>query len=71
MKAKQEAPVVFAFVWPATGGFPAMDNYNLTADIPNHPKRSTLSSKTLLAEGYSIPAAELAKAKAAMAKEVV
>lgn len=32
--------------------------YNLTADIPGHPKGSTVSDKTLLNEGFTLPKAE-------------
>ena len=66
----KEAPVVFSYIWPAMAGMSAVACYTLTAAIPGHGIKSTLSSKTFLAEGYSIPATELAKANAAMAKEV-
>ena len=56
------APAVFAYVWPA------MPCYTLTEAIPKHGVRSTLSGKTLAAEGWQVPAAERVKAEAAMAK---
>ena len=62
------APAVFAYVWPAMGpNWPAVACYNLTAPIPGHGVKSSLSGKTLAAEGWSVPPAEQAKADAALA----
>ena len=36
-------------------GIEGLELYNLTADIPGHPKRSTVSGKTLEAAGFRLP----------------
>lgn len=64
---KPEAPAVFAYVWPAMGPkFPAVDCYQLTAEIPGHGARSTVTGKTIVEAGYRIPQPELEKAAAAL-----
>lgn len=59
---KPVAPAKFAFT---QGGFeiggkfyPPMDMYNLTDDIPGHPKDSTVSARTLVNKGYDLPPRE-------------
>jgi hypothetical protein len=37
-------------------GAPALGLWNLTRDIPGHPRGSTVSSSTLLRAGYLLPA---------------
>ena len=62
------APAKFAFIWPAMlPDFPALDCYNLTADIPGHPTNSTVCGATLNKEGWTVPAAEQSKANAELA----
>lgn len=57
---RRTAPAVFAFqteeVTVGTRHFPSMDCYNLTADVPGHPKGSTVTRRTLEALGYYVPA---------------
>ena len=62
---KTTAPAVFAFTQEAVTllgkfHFPAMECYNLTADIPGHPKGSTVTRKTLEDAGYSVSEARKA-----------
>ena len=63
--SKPTAPAVFAFTQEAVTllnkfHYPAMDCYNLTADIPCHPRGSTVTRKTLEDAGYSVPEARKA-----------
>jgi hypothetical protein len=60
------APVQFQGVQeiPAKQGGGGMEMWNLTEDIPGHPKGSTLTRETLEAEGFTVPPAPGAKAAA-------
>lgn len=58
------APAVFLGVQPGFGVLPPFALYNLTADIPGHPEGSTVSSVTLLAAGFRLPAASETPARA-------
>lgn len=50
------APATFKAVQEGHGHFPDYELYDLTADIPGHPKGSTVSGDTLKEAGYTIPA---------------
>jgi hypothetical protein len=56
--SRKLAPAVFAFRQPAYGSLTGFDCYNLTADVPGHPKNSTVSEHTLRKLGYYVPARE-------------
>ena len=50
-----EAPVTYCGYMEGYFGENGHHLYNLTAPIPGHPARSTVSEQTLLDAGYSIP----------------
>ncbi len=52
---KKPAPAEFIGVQEMPGG-PGFDLYNLTADIPGHPKGSSVSRETLEKAGFTVPA---------------
>lgn len=49
------APAVHLGDQEQAGGKPPIPLYNLTEDIPGHPKGSTVSGDTLVKEGYDLP----------------
>lgn len=51
---KKPAPAEFIGVQEMPGG-PGFDLYNLTADIPGHPKGSSVSRETLEKAGFTVP----------------
>lgn len=50
------APAVFLATQSGFGVMPDFDLWNLTTDIPGHPTGSSVSSATLLAAGFALPA---------------
>lgn len=56
LRAKPAAPAEFAFIWD-TGepSLPKLEMYNLTKDIPGHPKGSTVTRQTLEQAGFKVP----------------
>ena len=44
--------------WQERIGKPPIQLFNLTADIPGHPKGSTVAAETLKRAGYDVPPAE-------------
>jgi hypothetical protein len=49
-----EAPAAF-LGWQECPGREAFPLFNLTADIPGHPRNSTVSHVTLMRAGYRVP----------------
>lgn len=54
-QSKPVAPAKFFKTQENLKGEPVFGLYNLTEDIPGHPKGSTVSDRTLLNAGYSLP----------------
>ncbi len=52
------APAVYIGRQEGIGRIPAMDLFNLTEDIPGHPKDSTVSEMTLSRVGFRLPSRE-------------
>ncbi|HEX2860703.1 MAG TPA: hypothetical protein VHN79_03645 [Lacunisphaera sp.] len=55
--ARPVAPATFHAWQSGMGVMPDFELWNLTADIPRHPKDSTLSRQTLESYGYTVPPA--------------
>jgi hypothetical protein len=57
-----QAPAVFRGVQEGlpSRGVPDIELYNITQDIPGHPAGSTISRRTLEANGYTVPQRDLA-----------
>ena len=51
---QKRAPVTYKGMWDMGAGKP-LQLWNLTEDIPGHPKGSTLTGDTLMKYGYSVP----------------
>jgi hypothetical protein len=51
-----DAPAVWLGWQEMLPGAPALALWNLTRDIPGHPRGSTVSSNTLLRLGFLLPA---------------
>jgi hypothetical protein len=49
------APAVFFAIQRCDGLMPDFALYNLTADIPGHPRNSTVSEADLRKAGYDVP----------------
>lgn len=54
-KDKPLAPAVYIGTQPGFQTIPDMDLFNLTKDIPGHPKNSTVSRTTLEKAGFYVP----------------
>ena len=53
--ARRIAPARFCGIQEGFGSIPAIELWNLTADIPGHCAGSTVARETLLAAGYILP----------------
>ena len=49
------APAIYVGVQPGCGVMPDFALFNLTADLPGHPRGSTVSEQTLRSAGYDVP----------------
>jgi hypothetical protein len=49
------APATYLGIQDFGEGLPKLTLWNLTADIPDHPAGSSVSSETLIAAGYDLP----------------
>lgn len=52
---KLQAPAIYRGMQDGFGIVPDFELWDLTADIPGHPSRSTVSRQTLEAAGYYVP----------------
>jgi len=57
------APAIFLGIQPGTHHLPAIELWNLTAPVGDHPAGSTVSRQTLERHGYSVPEAKSQKPK--------